>query len=150
MRKAEKEKICILESDNYDDFYAILKNNLKLRHNVKPTHNLHEIKKIKKLFPYQIRLFIAEYNNSMIAGVINFICNSETVLAFYISHDMEFQNLRPLNLLFAKIFDWAIDNNYKYYDFGLFTDFEKPNMSLARFKESFGAEGRFRKTMILE
>ena len=63
---------------------------------------------------------------------------------------MKFQNLRPLNLLFSKIFEWSINNNYKYYDFGLFTDYEQPNLSLARFKESFGSEGIFRKTMILE
>ena len=105
------------------------------------------IKKIRKLFPSQIRLFIAEYNNKMIAGVINFICNSETVLAFYISHDESYQELRPINLLFYKIFDWAIQNEFKVFDFGIFTVNEKPNMGLARFKENFGASGVFRDTM---
>ena len=150
IRKAKKEKISIERSDKYDEFYSILKKNLKLRHNVEPTHTIKEIEKIKELFPDQIDLFTAEYNNKVIAGVINFICNEQTILAFYISHDMKFQNLRPLNLMFSKIFEWSIHNNYKYYDFGLFTDYEKPNMSLARFKESFWAEGGFRKTMILE
>tara|TARA_B100001123_G_C14787745_1_gene819157 strand:- start:163 stop:648 length:486 start_codon:yes stop_codon:yes gene_type:complete len=150
IRKAKKERVSVFESNKYDDFYKILKDNLKLRHNVIPTHSLKEIKKIRELFPSQIRLFIAEYNNTMIGGVINFICNSKTVLAFYISHDSSYQNLRPLNLLFSKIFEWAIDHNYQYYDFGLFTDYEKPNLSLARFKESFGTEGVFRKTMVLE
>ena len=86
----------------------------------------------------------------MIAGVINFICNDNTVLAFYISHKMEFQHLRPLNYLFGKIFEWAINNNYKYYDFGLFTIDGEANLSLARFKESFGSAGIFRKTMSIE
>tara|TARA_Y100001970_G_C14252627_1_gene872962 strand:- start:3862 stop:4812 length:951 start_codon:yes stop_codon:yes gene_type:complete len=150
IRKAKKEKIVIRESNQYDVFYQILEKNLKLRHNVKPTHTLEEIKKIKELFPEQIHLFTAEYNERVIAGVINFICNQQTILAFYISHDTHFQNLRPLNLLFLKIFEWAVNSQYKYYDFGLFTDHQKPNISLARFKESFGAEGILRKTMILE
>ena len=150
IRKAEKENIIIQQSEKYDEFYKILKNNLKLRHGVNPTHTLHQIKIIKELFPNKISLFTAEYNQQVIAGVINFICNKQTVLAFYISHDMKFQNFRPLNLLFLKIFEWSINNNYQYYDFGLFTDNQKPNISLARFKESFGSEGIFRKTMILQ
>ena len=109
-----------------------------------------ELKKLKKLFPNRINLFTAELNNKIIAGVINFICNDNTVLAFYISHDMQYQNMRPLNILFTHIFKWAITNNYKYYDFGLCSDNGDPNLTLARFKESFGADGMFRKTMILE
>tara|TARA_B100001250_G_C19789018_1_gene785558 strand:- start:584 stop:1534 length:951 start_codon:yes stop_codon:yes gene_type:complete len=150
IRKAKKANLIIQQSEKYDDFYSILKKNLKLRHNVIPTHTIKEIKKIKELFPNEINLFTAEHNNNVIAGVINFVCNQQTVLAFYISHNTEFQNLRPLNLLFVEIFEWAISNKYQYYDFGLFTDYEKPNISLARFKESFGSEGVFRKTMILE
>ena len=63
---------------------------------------------------------------------------------------MQYQNMRPLNILFTHIFKWAITNNYQYYDFGLCSDNGDPNLNLARFKESFGADGMFRKTMILE
>ena len=38
-------------------------------------------------------------------------------LAFYISHKEDFQELRPLNLLFL-IFHWGLKNNIKVYDFG--------------------------------
>ena len=58
--------------------------------------------------------------------------------------------MRPLNILFTHIFQWAINNKYQYYDFGLFTENGEPNLSLARFKESFGTDGIFRKTMVLE
>ena len=149
-RKAEKSNITIVESGNFEQFYSILSKNLSLRHNTTPTHTLSELKKLKNLFPNQINLFTAELNNKIIAGVINFICNDNTVLAFYISHDMQYQNMRPLNILFTHIFKWAITNNYQYYDFGLCSDNGDPNLNLARFKESFGADGMFRKTMILE
>jgi len=149
-RKAERSDISVKQSDNFDEFYDILCNNLALRHNVFPTHTLSELKKLKKLFPKKINLFSAELDGEIIGGVINFICNQNTVLAFYISHKSDFQNFRPLNIIFSNIFQWAITNHYKYYDFGLVTVNGEPNLSLARFKESFGATGTFRKTMILD
>ena len=149
-RKAERSGITIHQSDEFETFYKILTNNLSLRHNVTPTHTLSELKKLKSLFPSKINLFIANQNQEIIAGVINFICNKNTILSFYISHDPKFQNMRPLNILFTNIFQWSIKNNYKYYDFGLFTVNGVANLPLARFKESFGTDGIFRKTMTLE
>ena len=148
-RKAEKACIQVQQSNDLDEFYDILCDNLALRHNVSPTHTLSELKKIQQLFPDKINLFSASLDGEVIAGVLNFICNQNTVLAFYISHNSDFQKFRPLNILFSNIFQWSIDNKYKYYDFGLFTVNGEPNLSLARFKESFGANGTFRKTMIL-
>ena len=150
VRKAEKSNVLIRQSTNLNDFYSLLSNNLSLRHNVSPTHTLSELKKLITLFPNQINLFTANLDDEMIAGVINFICNQNTILAFYISHNNHFQHMRPLNLLFTKMFKWAVNNKYQYYDFGLFTVFGDPNLSLARFKESFGTNGLFRKTMTLE
>ena len=49
-------------------------------------------------------------------------------------------------LLFYSIFDWAIKNELKVFDFGIFTVNEEPNFGLARFKENFGASGMFRDT----
>ena len=44
----------VRESDDpteYEKFYAILKKNLRLRHEVNPTHTLPELMKVKELFP---------------------------------------------------------------------------------------------------
>ncbi len=146
VRKAIKEGIVIRESDKFDEFYTILKNNLKIRHDVTPTHTLDELLKLKTFFPDDIKLFGAFLNNKMVAGVVNFICTQDVVLAFYISHDEKFQETRALNLLFYSIFDWAIKNEFKVFDFGIFTVNEDPNFGLARFKENFGASGMFRDT----
>ena len=91
-------------------------------------------------------LFGAFYKGEMIAGVLNFIIKDDVVLAFYISHKEEFQELRPLNLLFYSIFNWALKEKIKVYDFGIFTVEGKPNMGLGRFKENFVASGIFRDT----
>ena len=149
VRKAEKSGIIIRQTEDYENFYKILKKNLSIRHDVSPTHSLLELLYLKELFPDKINLFGAYLKNEMIAGVINFVVNDRIVLAFYISHKKQYQELRPINLLFYKIFDWAICNNFKVFDFGIFTVHEKPNMGLARFKENFGASGVFRDTVEL-
>ena len=146
VRKAIKEQIEVKETEKYAEFYQILRNNLKIRHGVTPTHTLDELKKLRELFPDKIKLFGAFLKDKMVAGVVNFICNEEVVLAFYISHDETYQETRALNLLFYKIFEWAIEEKYKVFDFGIFTVNEDPNFGLARFKENFGASGMFRDT----
>ena len=86
----------------------------------------------------------------MIAGVVTFQVNSNVLLAFYISHDEKYSELRAVNLLFFEIFKWAIKSNFKIFDFGIFTVSGVPNMWLGRFKENFGASGIFRDTIELK
>ena len=149
VRKAQKAGVTVRKSERYGEFYNILKKNLKIRHNVSPTHTLDELMKLKELFPDKINLFGAFVDDKMVAGVVNFVCNNDVVLAFYISHDEDYQETRALNLLFYSIFGWAIAEKYKVFDFGIFTVNEEPNFGLARFKENFGASGMFRDTFEL-
>ncbi len=146
-RKAEKSGVVVKETDDFASFYEILKKNLSIRHDVKPTHSLDELLHLKELFPDKINLFGAYIEGEIVAGVVNFIATENVVLAFYISHNEDFQEVRPINLLFYKIFEWAIQKKYNVFDFGIFTVNEEPNMGLARFKENFGASGQFRDTM---
>ncbi|RMH63314.1 MAG: GNAT family N-acetyltransferase [Calditrichaeota bacterium] len=145
-RKSLKSGIEIRRSDEYDAYYDILQHNLKMRHNVSPTHTLPELKKLARLFPEKIHLWGAYLDGRMIAGVVNFICNEQTVLAFYIADDKRYQQYRSVNNLFYHIFQWAVENGYRFYDFGIFTVNMAPNWGLGKFKESFGARGLFRDT----
>ncbi len=145
-RKSMKSGIRIERSEDYATYYEILKNNLRLRHNVNPTHTLEELKKLAALFPDRIHLWAAYLGENMIAGVVNFIATDDTVLAFYISDNKEFQEYRSVNNLFYHIFEWAVQSGYKFYDFGIFTVNMDPNWGLGKFKESFGARGLFRDT----
>lgn len=147
IRKAERSGVMIRQSDDFASFYQILKKNLSIRHGVTPTHTLEELEKLKALFPDKIHLFGAFFEEKMIAGVVNFICNNDVVLAFYISHDENYQETRALNLLFYNIFEWAIREKVKVFDFGIFTVSGDPNFGLARFKENFGSSGMFRDTL---
>lgn len=148
VRKAIKLGVQGQESDDFVTFYSILRKNLKLRHNVQPVHSLQEVLVLKKIFPKQIRLFSATLDGQMIAGIVIFVCNTRVALAFYVSHDEQMQEYRGVNLLFYHVIRWAIRQNFRFLDFGIFTVNMKPNWGLARFKESFGAQGVFRDTLV--
>ena len=149
VRKAIDKNIVVKQSKNIGAFYAILKNNLEIRHGVSPTHTLEELVNLFHLFPDKIRLFAAFYDDLMIAGVVTFQINQRVLLAFYISHDERYSDLRAVNILFYNIFEWAIKSKFEVFDFGIFTVNGKPNMGLGRFKENFGASGIFRDTIEL-
>ncbi len=150
VRKAIKSGVVIRESDAWPAFYSMLQHNLKIRHNVQPTHTLDELIKLKKMFPGKIRLFGAFWEDKLVAGVVNFEVNQDVVLAFYISHREDYQHLRAVNLLFFEIIKWCHQNAFKYLDFGIFTVNMEPNFGLGRFKENFGASGVFRDTFELD
>lgn len=150
LRKAEKSRVSIVESEDMESFYHLLWNNLQHRHGVKPTHTLEELQRLRTLYPQRIALHSAYLDKTMIAGVVSFVASTTTALGFYIADDKHYQNFRPLNLLFSRIFDWAYQKQLCWYDFGTFTLNMTPNAGLARFKESFGAQGLFRSTLKLE
>ena len=147
VRKAIENNITVKESKDIASFYTILKNNLKIRHGVTPTHTLKELKHLFYMFPKKVKLFSAFLDEMMIAGVVTFQINKRVLLAFYISHDEHYSELRAVNILFYKIFEWAIKSKYEIFDFGIFTINGEPNMGLGRFKENFGASGIFRDTI---
>ncbi len=146
VKKAIKQGIEIAECERFEEYYEILKKNLKMRHNVSPTHSLEELIKLKRMFPGKIRLWGAFLGEKLIAGVCNFSANQRVVLAFYISHDEDYQEYRAVNLLFYEIMKRYQEEGFKFLDFGIFTVNMDPNWGLGRFKENFGARGIFRDT----
>ena len=147
VRNAQRKGVIVKQTNDFATFYKILEKNLNIRHGVAPTHNLNELLDLHQRFPKRINLFGAFIKDQMVAGAVNFIVNENVVLAFYISHDDAFKDYRSVNLLFYSIFDWAIQQKFKIYDFGIFTVNGEPNMGLGRFKENFGASGIFRDTI---
>ena len=149
-RRGEKMGVKVTETNDYKAFYAILKNNLKIRHNVDPTHSIEELLELKKRYPEQIRLYGAYLKDTMIAGLVMFDANELVTLAFYISHNETYQEYRGVNVLFKDVIADSIKRGFQYLDYGIFTVNMEPNYGLARFKESFGSGGVFRDTLKLE
>ncbi len=147
-RKARKNGVRIEENPDFAAFYPVLEDNLQQRHGVRPTHTLEELKKLRSLLGEDaVRQFVAVLDGKILAGMVMFHCNPRVTLAFYISHDREYQALRPVNLLYMEVIRWAGKMGYRYLDLGTFTLNMEVNYGLCRFKESFSARGMFRNTL---
>ncbi|MFA5775943.1 MAG: GNAT family N-acetyltransferase [Patescibacteria group bacterium] len=148
--KSYKLGVSVEINDDYESFYNILLENKK-KFNVLPTHTLDEIKKIKRLFPESLKLFMAYDKNKVpVAGILVFVCNKTTLLTFYIAHYYSRQELRAVNRLFYEISLWGIENGYHYLDLGISMDTSstnvmEPSRSLIFFKEGIGSRG-FKRT----
>jgi len=149
LRKSNKSGITVRISENIDEFYHILERNLGARHNVTPTHTMAELKKLKKLLPENVIQFTSYLGKRPVAGMTVFVCNPKVILAFYISHDQDYQEFRPVNSVYHQVINWGWENGYRYLDLGTFTLNMQPNWGLGRFKEGFGAKGYLRETFEL-
>jgi len=148
VRKAVKSGLRVVEDNDFSKFYPVLEGNLKERHNVKPTHTLEELKLLEDLLGRdKVKQFVSvDDSGEVYAGMIMFHCNPRVTLAFYISHNEEHQALRPVNIVYREVINWARKMGYHYLDLGTYTLNMEVNYGLCRFKESFSARGQFRNT----
>jgi len=152
IRKVLKNKDIRIElNDRYDEFHPILVNN-KARHDIKPTHTLEDLLKLKKLLPDNILLFMVYYKDVPIAGSNVFICNKQVALCFYNMLNYEYENLKPIHRVMYEVVKWSTENGYQYVDIGVSQDTKAdnpmtPSMSLIDFKEKFDAKTVMRNTL---
>lgn len=135
--------------NDYDGFYPILVKN-KLKHGVKPTHSLEELKKLSIQFPEKLKLLMLYHNNEPIGGTLIFVANDTVAIIFYNMIDYNFSEKKPAIHLICETIKWAEENHFKWLDFGvsqlpLNDNPLTPHKSLIQFKEQFGATGFLRR-----
>ena len=138
-------------NDRYDEFYPILVEN-KARHEIKPTHSLEDLLKLKELMPDRLVLFMVYYKDKPIAGSSVFICNDIVTLCFYNMLLYKYEHLKPIHRVMYEVVKWSTENEYKYVDIGVSQDTKSenpmtPSMSLIDFKEKFDAKTVMRNTL---
>lgn len=152
IRKAlEEDSLCVRDSDDWARYWEILEENLRY-HDVRPTHTLDEIQRLKRLFPQRIRLFASYLDDTITAGIVCFLCNDKAVHTFYHAQDYDYQRYRSLNLVIYRLMQWGYEQGYRYMNLGISTEDSGRviNPGLFRFKEGFGARGVVRKYYGLE
>ncbi|MFC2130135.1 GNAT family N-acetyltransferase [Bacteroidota bacterium] len=151
IRKIIREnKIVIKESEDYESFNEILINN-KAKHNIKPTHTLEDMLKLKELMPRNLKLFMVYYEGKPIAGSWLFLCNEKVSLCFYNMLLYEYEHLKPIYLIMDEVTRWSIENGYEWVDIGVSQDTSAedpmtPSLNLIYFKERFHSRGLLRTT----
>lgn len=137
--KAMKASITYSESSDFSLFWPILTEVLQTKHGKSPVHTLEEITYLHDLWPQNIRLFVAQAGEEVLAGTV--IYETDTVVhAQYISSSDNGKQLGALDGLF----DYLINERYsdkKWFDFGISTEQGGTylNEGLMFQKEGFGA-----------
>jgi len=154
VRKALKSELrfeenIALSDANLEIFYPLLLDNRR-RLGVTPTHSLKELKKLRDLIPDKLSLSLVKYKERAVAGILNFVANARVLLVFYVCHDWDYQEHRPVPLLVYRTMEWAHRRGFLYLDFGTSTLNMEPNWGLIKFKENFGSLGYFRDTFTIE
>ena len=140
IQKGISNDFVIKEVADFEPFWnEILIPNLAKKHQAKPVHSLQEIKKLKALFPKNIRQFNVYHDEIIVAGTTIF--ESENVVhCQYISGDEDKNELGGLDLLFQQLITEFFKNK-RFFDFGISNENQgrKLNNGLSYWKESFGA-----------
>ena len=131
------EKSGAAADEDYPAYWDLLTETLEQRHGVRPVHSLQEIKHLKSLFPNEIKLYTAEREGTLLAGVLCFDCG-KVVHAQYIAAGAEARTCGALDLLFATLLE--IYSGRAYFDFGISNEPEtgRINEGLIFQKEGFG------------
>ena len=139
IRQGQKSGLDLKQSDDYEEFMAIVAQVLWSRYKLKPVHTADELRLLAARFPANIKLFGAYRGPQMLAGVI--VYESRNVAhAQYISSTEEAREMGAGDLLL----DYLILEAYaakRYFDFGISTEEagSRLNTGLINNKEGFGA-----------
>lgn len=136
--RAKREGVIIEESTDFINFIALENQILKKHHNTKAVHTGEELILLNSRFPENIKLYVAKYNNEIIAGAVLFIYEN-VVHTQYLAADEKAREIGALDLVINELVNYY-KNSKKYFDFGISTEQngEYLNEGLVSQKEGFG------------
>lgn len=144
-KKAKKANITYKSDCNIDDFWVLMEKTFS-KHGTAPTHTKDELNTLHKTFPNEIYFNIAYLNDLPIAGIGIFKINELVNMSFYLCSDPEYQKMQAMSLvIYESLFD-SKEKGVKQFDFGTSSVNMVGRENIFKFKESFGAVGKFRNT----
>jgi lipid II:glycine glycyltransferase (peptidoglycan interpeptide bridge formation enzyme) len=128
--------------DRIEEFWAMLTQGLKERHQTAPVHSLQEINVLHERFPQEILLCTASADGEALAGTLLY-CAGPVVHTQYTAASNAGRLTSALDPVIEYSVEYASTHGYTYFDFGISNDGHGRalNASLQDFKVSFGAGG---------
>ncbi len=121
LKKAERNKLHVEESNDIGSFWDILSNNLQLKYNKYPVHSLKEISYLKEKFSDEIHLFVVKNTSSnIIAGCLIFEMQN-IVHAQYTAATEEAKSQGAIDILIDYIINEVFAHK-AYFDYGTSTE----------------------------
>lgn len=136
--RAKREGVIIEQSMDFDTFIKLENSILLEHHNTKAVHSAEELQLLKSRFEDNIQLWIAKYNEEVIAGTLLFVYDN-VVHTQYMAANDKAREFGGLDLLIKTLMDKFAENK-TYFDFGISTEENGKylNEGLISQKESFG------------
>ena len=136
--RAKREGILIEKSDKFSDFIKLENEVLQEYHNTKAVHTAEELELLYSRFPENIQLWVAKYNDEIIAATLLFV-SDQTVHTQYLAANKKAREIGGLDLLINTLLE-KFSNSKKYFDFGISTENNGKilNEGLISQKEGFG------------
>ncbi|EOF7235704.1 TPA: GNAT family N-acetyltransferase [Campylobacter coli] len=136
--RAKREGVEIIPSENFDAFLLLLNSVLQKQHGVNAVHSVEELKLLYSRFPQNIKLYVAKFNEEIIAATLVFIYEN-LVHTQYLAANEKAREIGALDLLIKTLMDEFVKSK-KYFDFGISTEDsgEILNHGLISQKEGFG------------
>lgn len=136
MKAAAKAGLTVAESDRWDEFWAILTQNLADRHNLKPVHSLEEIRLLHSRFPDAIKLYCVTQDDAVIGGAVMYL-TERCAHVQYTASNPAGRDANALDLLFFTLIETYAG---RWFDFGISNegDGRRLNHGLIDYKEGFG------------
>lgn len=153
LRKALASPLRFEITDRYADFWAILEENLRERHGIRPAHDLESIQRLRAAVGDEaVQLMAAFLDDRMIAGLVLFRVNAFSMHAQYIAARADATEFCPTNGLIHRVALQALASGCHFFNLGTAnTEGGRGlNESLFYFKEGFGGRGVLREVMRLE
>ena len=116
---ASRGGVEVAVSYNWQDYWQLLDERLMERYDSHPVHSLSEIKLLQARFPDNIRLYTAQVNGEILAGVVIYFFGNEVAHCQYIASSHRGRDLKALTLLFDYLISEASLAGYRYFDFGI-------------------------------
>jgi Acetyltransferase (GNAT) domain len=137
--KATRLGVTASQSDDWISYWALLSEHLQQRFGVAPVHSLAEIERLRRLFPDNIRLYVARLDAEILAGTVVF--ESERVAHIqYVASSERGRDMGALDMLFLQLLE-ETNADKAFFDFGSSNeqDGKVLNRGLIEQKEGFGA-----------
>ena len=141
IRLATKAGVIINESEDFSGFWAMLREQLRLRHDATPVHSMQEITLLKKSFPENIKLFTASLDGKLIAGAVLYICKN-VVRIQYMASDETGRKVKAMTALVNHLVQ-EYSGKYTWLDMGGSNEpgSGELNSGLLLFKSGLGGRG---------
>lgn len=139
VKRALQRDLTVRETDEYEQFWEILTNNLRDRYRLSPVHSVDEITLLARRFPDEIRLFASYDERGMQGGAVVYLSQNVCHVQYNAASE-EGKRAGALDAVLSYLIDRYAASK-RYFDFGVSTEDggKYLNIGLVEYKEGFGA-----------